>query len=285
MKFTVSTYSFGEYMDPKKLGILGVMDVAKEMGFEGIELVESEYLKLPDMIDAIKEHSQRIGLPLVAFDVGADFTKRECTATEDEIERVKGLVDLAAELGVPYMRHDVSYGKFSESSSISFEKALSHMKKGCFEVAEYAKKLGVKTLFENHGLYIQEHSRVKKLLDEVAHENFGLLIDIGNFMCADDSPNLAVSELSKYAVHVHAKDFHYKSYEEFFPGEGWFKTANGNYLRGAVIGHGDANVYKSLTILRDSGYNGYVTIEFEGIEDNLKGIKLGLDNLIKMIEV
>ena len=57
----------------------------------------------------------------------------------------------------------------------------------------------------------------------------------------------------------------------------------GNYLRGAIIGHGDACAAQSIGILKRSGYDGYVTVEFEGLEDKLVGIELGLANLRRFI--
>ena len=70
---------------------------------------------------------------------------------------------------------------------------------------------------------------------------------------------------------------------EIDPGDTWFKTRAGNYLRGAVIGHGDAKVYQCIQILKSSGYDGYYSVEFEGIEDNLVGIELGLKNLKRFL--
>ena len=82
-----------------------------------------------------------------------------------------------------------------------------------------------------------------------------------------------------YVVHVHAKDFFVKSANESNPGSGWFGSRGGNYLRGTIIGHGNADAAKSLQLIRESGYDGYITVEFEGMEDNLQGIQLGLNNL------
>ena len=86
-----------------------------------------------------------------------------------------------------------------------------------------------------------------------------------------------------YAFHAHAKDFHIKSGNGVNPGEGWFMSRGGNYLRGAIIGHGEAKIYQSIQTLKKNGYDGYVTVEFEGMEDNLKGIELGLANLKRFI--
>ena len=78
--------------------------------------------------------------------------------------------------------------------------------------------------------------------------------------------------------------FHIKSGSSFNPGDGFFKSRGGNYLRGSVIGHGDIPVYQCLSILKDKGYDGWVSVEFEGIESCLKGIEIGFNNLKRMID-
>ena len=44
MKFAVSTYSFGKYNKKESLGIFGIVDKVKEMGFDGIEFAEDEWM-------------------------------------------------------------------------------------------------------------------------------------------------------------------------------------------------------------------------------------------------
>jgi sugar phosphate isomerase/epimerase len=117
------------------------------------------------------------------------------------------------------------------------------------------------------------------LINEVGHENFGALVDIGNFMCADEEPWKSVAVMMPYAYHVHAKDFFLKRGVEPNPGKGWTLTRGGDYLRGTIIGHGDARVAQSLATVKRCGYDGFITVEFEGIEDNLLGIAEGLSNL------
>jgi hypothetical protein len=67
------------------------------------------------------------------------------------------------------------------------------------------------------------------------------------------------------------------------PGAGWFQSRGGNYLRGSIIGHGDVPVRQCVEILKRSGYDGYLAIEFEGMEDPMKGISIGFENLKKYV--
>ena len=73
-------------------------------------------------------------------------------------------------------------------------------------------------MVENHGFFAQDSDRVEKLVTGVANPNFGLLVDMGNFACADDPSDKAVGRVAKYAKHVHAKDFTSRAAQSPIPG-------------------------------------------------------------------
>ena len=284
MKTSVTSYSFGGYIAEDKLGYLGLINKAKEMGFEGIEYTDGGYMNEPESAKKIRERAAEQGIEVVALAVGANFIQGSGGNLKDEIARVCKIVDYAAEMGAKLMRHDVAYGFGGERKHTrGYDDALPRLAEGCREVTKYAEQKGVKTMTENHGYFSQDAHRVEKLINTVGHDNFGALVDLGNFMCADEDPTLSVSIMAPYAFHVHAKDFHYKSGMDINPGTGWFQTRAGNYLRGAIIGHGEAKIYQSIQTLKKNGYDGYVTVEFEGMEDNLRGIEVGHAHLKRFI--
>lgn len=284
MKTCVTSYSFGNYVSEERLGYLGIIDKAKEMGFDGIEFIDGKFIYEPNFAEKVNERCAELGIDLVCLAAGADFLNGSGGNLKDEIARLCGVVDIASKMGVKMMRHDTSQGfGGSVKHSRGFDDALPRLIEGCSEVTKYAEQKGIKTMTENHGYFSQDADRVEKLINSVANDNFGALVDIGNFMCADEDPVLSVSIMAPYAFHVHAKDFHFKSGMDIDPGRGWFRTRAGNYLRGAIIGHGDAKVYQSIQTLKRCGYDGYITVEFEGMEDNLTGISTGLENLKRFI--
>ena len=83
-----------------------------------------------------------------------------------------------------------------------------------------------------------------------------------------------------YAVHVHVKDFHVRSADRPAPHTGWFKSKAGTYLRGAIVGHGDVPVDVCLNTLVNAGYDKWLSIEFEGMEDCFMAIREGLANIL-----
>lgn len=53
-----------------------------------------------------------------------------------------------------------------------------------------------------------------------------------------------------YAATVHFKDFYIRPYYEN-PGEGeWFRTVHNNYIRGAIVGHGDINIREIIKLVK-----------------------------------
>jgi sugar phosphate isomerase/epimerase len=39
-----------------------------------------------------------------------------------------------------------------------------------------------------------------------------------------------------------------------------------------TVGDGDVDVYRCLALIRDAGYTGYVALEYEGEENELRGV-------------
>ena len=279
MKYTVTCYSFTQYVKAGKLTWKDCIAKAKELGFDAIEFTNSPFENAEDPLAVAKElraEADRLGMVVSNLAVGADLL------AEDGVEKVCRYVDIAEILGAPTLRHDVAKG-FKNPTFKGYDSVLPQLADACRKITEYAAQKGIRTMTENHGFFSQDVLRVEKLINTVSHPNFGALVDLGNFMCADEDPWKSVAVLAPYAKHVHAKDFFKKSGMEIAPGAGWFQTRAGDYLRGTIIGHGEARIYQSIQTLKKYGYDGFVTVEFEGMEDNLKGIQLGLDNLKRFI--
>lgn len=286
MKFSVSLYSFFSAIRSGELKPLDCIAKAKEMGFDAIEAVDfvmgaESPEEMPDKARELKAEADKYGLPFSSFAVGADLLNGLDGSgdVQKEIARVKSMVDVAAILGAPRMRHDITSGKKGDPKS--YAALAPQLAEAVREIAEYAASKGIMTMTENHGFFSQDSERVELLYNTVNHPNFGLLCDIGNFTCADENPATAVARVAPYVKYVHAKDFIIKSYYDNDPGEGAFQTRAGNYLRGTIIGHGNVPVKQCLHILKTAGYDDTIAIEFEGMEPALTAIRIGLANLKK----
>ena len=165
------------------------------------------------------------------------------------------------------------------------------------------------TTLENHGLYVNGADRVIRILKAANRPNVGLTVDVGNYLCVDEDPVVSVAKAIKYADMVHLKDFYIRSNERMLPQNGMYvnfptnmskpaaepkrnaeeekkkmpsfgyvgTAARNKILRGAIIGQGDMDLWKIIEIIKKSGYEKEISLEFEGMEDCVAGTYYGLE--------
>ena len=272
MKIGVSSYSFSQYIRAGKMTQFDAVAKAKEMGFDAIEFTELNPPEGESKLSYAKricEEAKKCNIEISAYVVGANLAKKDTT---EEVQKLKERIDEAHALGAKLFRHDVMYGY---DDFRSFDLALPTIVAAIREVTDYAQKLGIRTMSENHGHIAQDSDRMERLFNAVNNENYGALIDIGNFACADENSAKAVSRLANFAFMVHAKDFLKVPFAPEAP-EGCFQTRGANYLKGMPVGKGDIPVAQCFAILKRAGFDGYVDIEYEGADDCMEGIAEGL---------
>ncbi|GGG19500.1 sugar phosphate isomerase/epimerase family protein [Paenibacillus abyssi] len=283
MKLGLSSYSLFRAIRDGQLTVTDAINWIAEHGGEHIEIVPMGFnlQENPELIDEITQAAQKAGIDISNYAIGANFVTDSDEEFAAKIAEVKAQVDIANRLGVKLMRHDVASRPIEIATIRQFELDLPRLVEACRHVADYASQYGITTSVENHGYYIQAADRVQRLVNEVDRDNFKTTLDIGNFMCVDENPVVSVKKNLPLASIIHLKDFYLRP-EGQNPGEGWFRTAGGNYLRGAITGQGDINMREVLRVIKQSGYDGYISIEFEGMEDCLTGSRIGLNQVRKL---
>ncbi|MFD1175560.1 sugar phosphate isomerase/epimerase family protein [Paenibacillus puldeungensis] len=278
MKLGISSYSLYQAMQAGEMTILDVIEWVAEIGGEHVEIVPLGFNlgESPELIAQIREQAAKVGIDISNYAIGANFVQDSEQAYEDEIQRVIGEVDIAHALGVKLMRHDVA--SRPDTSIVNFNRDLDQLAHACRTIANYAKSYDITTSLENHGYYVQASDRVQAVVHAVGRSNYKTTLDVGNFVCVDEDPITAVKKNIGIASMVHIKDFYIRP-EDRNPGDGWFRSAGGRYLRGAIAGQGDLDLWEILRIVKHSGYDGYLSIEYEGMEDCLKGTKIAFDNV------
>lgn len=283
MKLGVSIYSLRQAVLSGEMDFVGAIGRVADLGGEHVEIVPFglDLTRNLELVEAIRSKAAEAGIEISNYAIGASFTNLCDEAFEQEIERVKREVDIAAVLGAKLMRHDVAN---SEDTSLrQFMADLPKMVEACRRIADYASQYGITTSIENHGYYVQASDRVQMIVKEVARDNFRTTLDIGNFVCVDENPLVGVRNNARLASIVHVKDFYIRP-GSVNPGEGWFRSSHGTYLRGAIAGQGDLDIRASLRVVKESGFDGYLSIEFEGMEPCVQATKIALDNVRRIWE-
>ena len=283
MKISISSYSFFQYIQQGKMTQFDTIAKAKELGFEAIEFIDidgkGDYALQAENARKLRKEADRLGMDINAYTIGGFLFQETQEAMDAEVERLKKQVDIAKLLGAKIMRHDVTHYLTKTGKGRSFDMQLPYLAESTRKITEYAATQGILTCTENHGYIAQDSDRVERLFNAVAHDNYGLLVDMGNFLCVDEDPIIAVSRVAPYAFHVHIKDMHIQNTALGSMG----MTRGGNYYKGTVVGEGDVPVKQCLQIFKSVGYDGFVSLEYEGAEDCITGISRGLANMQQIL--
>ena len=281
MKIGISSYSFSSYRKAKKASCFDICDKAKELCFDGIEFIDlvpegkNTFENRLALAKELRRHCEKIGLEIPAYTVGADLISDGADGT---VQALFCCLEITRALGAKIMRHDVC---FKLPDGWDYKDAIAAAVPRIRAVADKAAEMGITTCIENHGIIIQAPERVRELIEAVDRPNYRWLCDIGNFLCADCEPLASCKIAAEYTVHAHVKDFLFRGRDEI--GKGGFNiiTAADNALRGTVVGHGIVPVLDCIKALSDSGYDGYLSLEFEGPEEPEYALAAGAKNIME----
>jgi len=157
-------------------------------------------------------------------------------------------VDTAKYLGCATIRVNA----FGEGSEEDVQKAAVE---SLSSLGEYAAKQNINVIVENHGGYSSNGQWLATVMKTVNKPNVGILPDFGNFCikreggqqwgakCIEEYDRYkGVAEMMPYAKGASAKTHDFDS--------------NGNCI--------ETDYYRMLKIIKDSGFHGYIGIEYEG---------------------
>ena len=292
VKLGLSIYSVNDEILQGRMTLRTAIEWAAAQGAECVELVPFSYTFEredgsidTETIQIARNAAGNAGVELVNYSVLANLCEEDNEAFELEIQRVMKHVRIAAELGLPRMRHDIaSFRRTREELGVSyFEKLFPRMVEAAARIAEYAETLGVVTMLENHGFFVNGCDRCERLVRAVDRGNYRMLLDTGNIVCVDEDPLAAAQKLAPLCELIHLKDFYIRRRDpgdttEFDCGGHWFRSNAGRYLRGSILGQGDLDICDILGAIKASGYDRNIVIEFEGFEEPKYASRVSLDN-------
>jgi sugar phosphate isomerase/epimerase len=224
-------------MDP-----LDFPGVAKlEYGLEAVEYVNSFYRELPSgWVAELRSRCEAEGVRslLIMCDGEGRIGDPDPAARQTTIDNHVPWLEAAAALGCHAIRvNAASEGTREEQSRLAAD--------GLRRLAERAEPFGLSVLVENHGGVSSDGAWLAATIRAADHAGLGTLPDFGNWQVSESErydPYLGLSELMPLARAVSAKS------HDFGPDGEETGLDYGRLLR----------------IVRDSGYEGWIGIEYEG---------------------
>ncbi|MBR6790066.1 MAG: sugar phosphate isomerase/epimerase [Oscillospiraceae bacterium] len=293
MKFGMSCYCLDPAMEEGRMTIDDVIDYAVAHGCEHIEFVPfhlafvTPELSLDlDLIRHVREKCASAGIEISTYSVNADLLKTDPAEEAREIERVKRHIDAAELLGLTRMRFDVASFRrpFSTNTIYNFNAEFPQMVRNAAVLCDYAAEKGITIVLENHGFFINGSDRILRMIEAIDRPNVKMTVDVGNFLCVDEDPVAAVKRCLPLAEMIHLKDFYIRK-KSLLPDQtemfncnngSWFETMGGRMLRGSILGQGDMDIWEILRTIKASGFDGYISLEFEGMELCEQGTEISL---------
>ena len=261
-----------------------MLEVAKKLGFGGLELYCYDDLKTPnlDVAKAVAERAAELKMYIPCLSLGADLAG--CKQAE-EVERVKGYIRVAEIAGAPYIHFTTAPYLQHKAEFVPLGKLIRRIAPAVKELCDFAAERHIGCVVEGQGYYINGTEPLERLLEAAEHPNLGVVADLGNLLCVDEQPERFVSYFAPIVHHVHIKDMVVQPKPTDEPGVRWVPTKQGSYLHRTELGTGVVDIERNLRILAAAGYKGKFSIENSviGREEKAAQDRVYLSKLVEEI--
>lgn len=265
-RISISTYSFWQFRHQHLRDIETCLDTAAELGFDGVEILHRQMTDESNAtLQKLKRRAFLNGLDLCGFSTHQGFLSPKKEYRQRNVDHTKHCIELCYQLGIPTMR--VNTGTWGTSKNFddlmknrgieapldgySDEDGYLWVQDGLEQCLETAEKCGVTLGLENHWGLGRTPEGVLRIVNAINSPWLQVTLDTGNFL---EDPYDKLKLLAPKTILVQAKTYY---------GGGLWYTLDLDYDRIAAI-------------MRAVDYRGYISLEFEGKEDPIAGIRKSL---------
>jgi sugar phosphate isomerase/epimerase len=268
-RIAVSTYSYWRYRDDTKLTIPQCIDLAAEMGFDGVEILHRQMTdESPGALQKIKQQAFKLGLDLCGFSTHQGFVSPDAAVRQKNIDDTIHQIELAYQMGIPTMRVNTGrWGTIPDFNELMANKGIEPKLEGYTEDQGFewvidslekclpaAEKCGVTLGLENHWGLGRTAEGVMRIVNAIDSPWLQVTLDTGNFF---ERSHEQFELMAPKTVYVQAKTY--------YGGGTWYTL--------------DIDYPKVAEILRRHQYRGYISLEFEGKEEFATAVPKSLELL------
>ena len=239
LRSAICAYSYRGPLANKTMTYDDLVRIAVETGVDGLDLTVYWFPSTEDsFLLPLKGLAYRNGVEIYSISVRSDMCRPTAAEREQELASVRKWVDVAAKLGAGHIR--VFGGVVPKG--VSEDQAAEWVVEVLGKASEYAGSRGVILGLENHGGITAQARRIVQIVKAVNSPWAGVNLDTGNF---DRDAYQQIATIMPYAVNVQFKTE--------------IRLENGRQE--------EADWDRLTRMLADSGYRGYMALEYEGKGD------------------
>lgn len=247
----------------RTMQLTDLFDLGKELKLDAVE-VQHHYLQSYDeaYLLGVRRELDKRSLAVCQITGSGDFVHPDPAVRESETERLKQQIRAAQILGARSIR--ITAGQQHEGFGI--EEAIGNFR-GCMtECFDLAGRAGVALAYENHykdiawpkpdfSFRAADFLRFFRAMEDTP---LRVNYDAANQVMANEDPLEVLEVVKSRVVHMHAND----------------RATPGQY-RHSVVGEGIVPLAEIFRRLRDAGFAGYVSLEYNG-DQGLEGVRRSL---------
>ncbi len=255
--YSFKRFSYGSTEGEEEKTLLEIIEEAPKYGLDGLELLAVQFASEDrKYINELKQKAVANALDIYALSLHHNFVNPDSKIRKEQVDFVLRWLDHAKALGAPIVR--VFGGRWGTVANFTelmarngleeplpgyeYEEGIEWNIQAFKECAKKAEDLGIVLALENHWGLTYSAQGVLDILNGVDSPALKVALDCGNFL---ENTYEQLEMLAPHAALVHAKCYH---------GGGIFYTLDIDYPR-------------VVRMLKDVGYNGYLSIEYEGKAD------------------
>src|SRR5271157_1337601 len=245
-------YSYRKYLQSGEMTMEDFFLKAVELEIDGVD-VTTYWLKSTDpaYLLSLRHLAFKHALPFSGAAIRTEMCQPDPARRAAEIANIKKWVDATELLGASHIRVFGGELPAGATDAQGVEWTAETMKPAC----DYAAQKGITLGIESHGGITSKASNILAILHRVDSPYAGCNLDISNF---EEDPYSQVESLIPYATHTHIRDF--------YGGER----------------HLPLDLDRMWQLFAKGGYQGFMSVEYEGEEDAMTGVPKLVDK-VKML--
>ena len=271
MKISGYSYSFGGMIRRVEVDHRVVIQFFRDLDIKAIEIYDP-YVRdtdIPIIIDALTEAEMTVSM----YDITCDVASRDPSVRQARTEGFHERLRLASKVGAT----KVLILPGDPEDDMKVEECHDWLIEAITKSLLVSKELGITLTIANLGFAAKTYGSSDYLVAicRGAGQELNITYDVGNFLMANEDSIEALNKVFPHTIHVHFKDWEIVPSER----EGAYPGMDGRLYMGKALGEGIVNLPGAVARLKELNYNGYLSVEYEGIEDPWKAVTRGITYL------
>jgi len=249
-EISLAEWSLHKTLFSKKIDNLDFPVIAKkEFGISAVEYVNAFFKDKAKDTNYLNELLKRcndngVKNHLIMCDGEGNLGELDSKIRLQAVDNHKKWVEAAKHLGCATIRVNAyGIGTAAEVQSAAID--------GLGRIGEFAATMDINVVVENHGGYSSDGSWLSAVMKGVGDKNVGTLPDFNNFCLKRDAKNQCIEEYDKYKG-----TYEMLAYAKAVSAKSMDFDEQGNCI--------ETDYVRMLKIVKDSGFKGYIGVEYEG---------------------